>query len=107
LNLRILSSATSIRNSFQKKLKQAGCWWLVPVILATQEAEIRRITVRSQRVPRDHITKIGLVRVAQGIGPEFKTQYHKKKINLSKVLLAHTCNPIKITRVKWTGVWLK
>jgi hypothetical protein len=26
----------------------AGCWWLTPVILATQEAEIRRITVRSQ-----------------------------------------------------------
>jgi hypothetical protein len=26
----------------------AGCWWLTPVILATQEAEIRRIVVRSQ-----------------------------------------------------------
>jgi hypothetical protein len=26
----------------------AWCWWLTPVILATQEAEIRRITVRSQ-----------------------------------------------------------
>jgi hypothetical protein len=25
----------------------AGHWWLMPVILATQEAEIRRITVRS------------------------------------------------------------
>jgi hypothetical protein len=23
----------------------AGCWWLTPVILVTQEAEIRRITV--------------------------------------------------------------
>jgi hypothetical protein len=33
----------------KKKLNQkpetAGCWWLTPVILATQEAEIRRITV--------------------------------------------------------------
>jgi hypothetical protein len=25
----------------------AGYWWLTPVILATQEAEIRRITVQS------------------------------------------------------------
>jgi hypothetical protein len=23
----------------------AGCWWLTPVILATEEAEIRRIAV--------------------------------------------------------------
>jgi hypothetical protein len=31
---------------FNKKV--AGCWWLMPVILATQEAEIRKITIRSQ-----------------------------------------------------------
>jgi hypothetical protein len=30
------------------KKNEAGCWWLTPVILATHEAEIRRITVRSQ-----------------------------------------------------------
>jgi hypothetical protein len=28
--------------------KEAGCQWLIPVILATQEAEIRRIAVGSQ-----------------------------------------------------------
>jgi hypothetical protein len=28
--------------------RPSGCWWLTPVILATQEAEIRRIMVRSQ-----------------------------------------------------------
>jgi hypothetical protein len=26
----------------------AGCWWLTPLILPTEEAEIRRIAVRSQ-----------------------------------------------------------
>jgi hypothetical protein len=26
----------------------ARCWWLMPVIIATQEAEIRRITVQRQ-----------------------------------------------------------
>jgi hypothetical protein len=26
----------------------AGCQWLMPVIIATQEADIRRITVQSQ-----------------------------------------------------------
>jgi hypothetical protein len=30
------------------KETQAGCQWLKPVILTTQEAEIRRIIVRSQ-----------------------------------------------------------
>jgi hypothetical protein len=31
-----------------KKYAMAGCWWLMPVILATQEAEIRRTVVQSQ-----------------------------------------------------------
>jgi hypothetical protein len=30
------------------KGRRTGCWWLTPVILATQEAEIRRIVVPSQ-----------------------------------------------------------
>jgi hypothetical protein len=30
-----------------KKGKKPGAWWLTPVILATQEAEIRRTEVRS------------------------------------------------------------
>jgi hypothetical protein len=37
-----------------------GAWWLTPVIPATQEAEIRRITVQSQCrqiVLRDTISK--------------------------------------------------
>jgi hypothetical protein len=32
----------------KKSYEEAGHCWLTPVILATQEAEIRRITVRSQ-----------------------------------------------------------
>jgi hypothetical protein len=31
-----------------KKEKTAKCWWLIPVILATQEAEIKLITVGSE-----------------------------------------------------------
>jgi hypothetical protein len=31
-----------------ENVKQAGRWWFTPVILPTQEAEIRRIVVRSQ-----------------------------------------------------------
>jgi hypothetical protein len=31
-----------------RKLIEARHWWFMPVILATQEAEIRRITIRSQ-----------------------------------------------------------
>jgi hypothetical protein len=33
---------------FKNKTIQAGCWWLTPVILATWEAKIRRITVQGQ-----------------------------------------------------------
>jgi hypothetical protein len=37
-----MSAYKLIRNT------SAGCQWLMPIILATQEAEIRRITVQSQ-----------------------------------------------------------
>jgi hypothetical protein len=36
-----------------KKVIEAGCWWLTPVILATQEGEIRRIKIQSQ--PRETV----------------------------------------------------
>jgi hypothetical protein len=54
------------------------------VILATQEAEIRRI--KDERWPRqivhDALSQKYLKRaggVAQCVGPEFTPQYHKKK----------------------------
>jgi hypothetical protein len=45
--------------TLKKIIKTAERWWLTPVILATQEAEIR-IAVQSQPrqiVPRDAISK--------------------------------------------------
>jgi hypothetical protein len=60
-----------------------------PVILATQEAEIRRIVVRSQlgffkrpyleKNPSHKHKKKRPGGVSQGVGPEFKLQYCKKK----------------------------
>jgi hypothetical protein len=39
---------TKVRVERYKKRKYGSCWWLTPVVLATQEAEIRRIVVQSQ-----------------------------------------------------------
>jgi hypothetical protein len=68
-------------------LTLARCWWLTPVILATWEAEIRRITVRSQPqtnslqgpISKRNPSKKSAAGVAQGVGPEFKPQSAKKK----------------------------
>jgi hypothetical protein len=58
----------------------------MPVILATQEAEIMRITVGSQpgQIVCETLFQKTLHQkraggVAQGVGPEFKLQYCKKK----------------------------
>jgi hypothetical protein len=71
---------------FEKK-EEAECQWLMPVILAIQETEIKRIAVRSQTWQIVHETlsqknpsqKTRASAVAQGIGPEFKSQCCKKK----------------------------
>jgi hypothetical protein len=67
----------------QKVQNLAGHLWLTPVILAIQEAEIKRILVWSQT--RQTILKTLSQKclshkraggVAQDEGPEFKPQYH-------------------------------
>jgi hypothetical protein len=69
-----------------KREEVAGHWWVRPVILATQEAEIRRITARTKlgkEFMRPYfekpITKIGLVEWLKSEGPEFKPSTTKKK----------------------------
>jgi hypothetical protein len=68
------------RNSKTKIL--AGCWWLTTIILANQEAEIRKIMVQNQpwaNSSQNPIFKKNPSQkmaggVAQGISPEFKPQ---------------------------------
>jgi hypothetical protein len=80
------SSLHALRICKKKKKKKAGCQWHTPVILATQEAEIRMIVVWCQ--PRQRVLEVlaqkhpsqkRAGRVAQGEGPEFKPQHWKKK----------------------------
>jgi hypothetical protein len=58
----------------------------MPVILATQEAEIRKITVWSQprlivheSLSRKTLHKKGAGGMAQSVGTEFKPRYHTKQ----------------------------
>jgi hypothetical protein len=64
----------------------AGHQWLTPVILATQEAEIKRIAIWSQprQIICDTLSRKNSIQkraggVAKGVRPEFKPQYCKKK----------------------------
>jgi hypothetical protein len=50
----------------QTNKKPAGCWWLTPVILATQKAEIRRIMFQSH--PGQIVHKTYLEKPLQRIG---------------------------------------
>jgi hypothetical protein len=63
--------------------------WFTPIILATQEAEIRRMVVQRQprqivlgTLPQKILHKNRAGGVAQGEGPEFKSKYYKSKTKL-------------------------
>jgi hypothetical protein len=83
----------------------------MPVILATQEAEIRRVAVRSQPWANSlresfskilpHACKKKAGGVAQGVGPELKSQYLKKKANLKRL---HPCHSSSMPLRKGKGV---
>jgi hypothetical protein len=77
-----------ITGPYQKKKKKARRQCLTPEILATQKAEVRRITVQSQprHIVRETLSKKLIKKKkrigggeAQGVGSKFKPQYHKKK----------------------------
>jgi hypothetical protein len=68
--------------------------WLPPVILAIQEAEIRRIVVQSQpgktvceTISQKNLSDKRAGGMAQGVSPEFKPQYQKKKKKKIKEML--------------------
>jgi hypothetical protein len=72
---------------YYKYSHPARHWWLTPVILATQEAEFRRMVVKASPgkwSPRPYLEtnpsskKKRAGGVAQAGGPEFKPQYYKK-----------------------------
>jgi hypothetical protein len=76
----------SNRMKLRKLFKAGHHWWLMPIILAIQEAEIRRIEVQSQlrqtvcpAILKKNPSQKRSGGVAQGIGPEFKLQYCKKQ----------------------------
>jgi hypothetical protein len=73
-----------------KKLWPARCWWLIPVILTTQEAEIRRIKGGSQpgQIVRLYLEKIhhkkGLVQWLNMWALSSNPSAQKKKICILK-----------------------
>jgi hypothetical protein len=94
----ILGCPGSVREErYHQRKCRAGHQWLTSVILATQETEIRSITVRSQSgqivgetLFQKSPSKKGTGGVAQGVGPEFKPQHPKKRQKSA----SHTCKYI-------------
>jgi hypothetical protein len=86
-----------------KKKQVVGHWWLIPVILAAQEAEVRRIAVQSQprqivhkTLSRKTLYKNWAGRVAQGEGPEY---CKKKEVTVRRLTSARQKSPE--TKLAW------
>jgi hypothetical protein len=60
-----------------KRLLQTGHWWLMPVVLATQEAEIRRLAVQSQ--PRKIVCKTPSQKSTGGVAQGASAKKKKKE----------------------------
>jgi hypothetical protein len=79
--------STNANVSNKNLANELGRQWLMPVILATQEAEIKPARANSsQDYLKNPITKNWTGGVAQGEGPEFKLQFckqNKTKQNLA------------------------
>jgi hypothetical protein len=95
-NLSLVSlSTTEAGRNFQKKSyenkKDASCWWLTPIILATPKAKIKRIAVQSQPQANssgDPISKKPFMQKGWWSGPKFKPQSQQKK---KKVWVVRKC----------------
>jgi hypothetical protein len=66
------------------------CLWVTSVVLATQEADIRSIVIQSQPISKKTLHKKRAFGVIQGVGPELKPQYHKKKKKSTEQYVART-----------------
>jgi hypothetical protein len=70
-----------------KNSKQAGCWWLTPVILATQEdggSKPAQANTSMKSYFEKTLRRKRAGRAAQGVNREFKPQYCQKKKQLNQ-----------------------
>jgi hypothetical protein len=116
MNMYLISNLLYHKQCFIPNFIPAECQWLTPIILVTQEAEIRRTEVRSQpgQIVCETLSQKSpswkrAGQQAQVVDPEFKTPYRKKKFHcLGPCTVVHTYNPRRQRWVKdpiWKTKW--